>query len=67
MAGKTGVKSPANEEKLESLKEQLQEVLNKREELSSEMNRLTTIALKLQGAVEVLDGMQEESKTKEEK
>ena len=67
MAGKTGVKSPANEEKLESLKEQLQEVLNKREELSSEMNRLTTIALKLQGAVEVLDGMQVESKTKEEK
>tara|TARA_R110002012_G_scaffold263233_1_gene445936 strand:+ start:205 stop:408 length:204 start_codon:yes stop_codon:yes gene_type:complete len=67
MAGKTGVKNPANEEKLESLQEQLQEVMNKREEVSNELNRLTTIALKLQGAIEVFQGMNEESKTKEEK
>jgi hypothetical protein len=66
MAGKNG-ENPANEEKLESLQEQLTEVINKREELSVEVNRLTTIALKLQGAIEVLQGMQEESGTKEEK
>ena len=66
MAGKNG-ENPANEEKLQSLQEQLTEVINKREELSVEVNRLTTIALKLQGAIEVLQGMQEESETKEEK
>lgn len=66
MAGKNG-ENPANEKKLESLQEQLTEVINKREELSVEVNRLTTIALKLQGAIEVLQGMQEESETKEEK
>ena len=67
MAGKNGVKKSANDEKLESLQEQFQEVLDKREELSAEVNKLTTIALKLQGAIEVLEGMKEESKTKEEK
>ena len=66
MAGKTGVNSPANEEKLESLQEQFKEVLEKREELSAEVNKLTTIALKLQGAIEVFEGMKEESETKEE-
>ena len=67
MAGKNGVQKPANEEKLESLQEQFKEVLDKREELSAEVNKLTTIALKLQGAIEVFEGMKEESKTKEEK
>mgnify|MGYP003142546645 FL=1 len=66
MAGKNG-ENLANEEKLQSLQEQLTEVITKREELSTELNRLTTIALKLQGAVEVLQGIQEESETKEEK
>ena len=66
MAGKNGVKKSANDEKLESLQEQFQEVLDKREELSAEVNKLTTIALKLQGAIEVLEGMKKESKTKEE-
>ena len=66
MAGKTWVNSPANEEKLESLQEQFKEVLEKREELSAEVNKLTTIALKLQGAIEVFEGMKEESETKEE-
>ena len=50
MAGKNG-ENPANEEKLESLQEQLTEVINKREELSVEVNRLTTIALKLQATI----------------
>ena len=53
MAGKNG-ENPANEKKLESLQEQLTEVINKREELSVEVNRLTTIALKLQGVIEYL-------------
>ncbi len=66
MAGKKGVNNPANEEKLESLQEQFREVLEKREELSEEVNKLTTIALKLQGAIEVFEGMKEESETKEE-
>ena len=66
MAGKNGVQKPANEEKLESLHEQFKEVLEKREELSAEVNKLTTIALKLQGAIEVFEGMKEESETKEE-
>ena len=66
MAGKNGVNNPANEEKLESLQEQFREVLEKREELSAEVNKLTTIALKLQGAIEVFEGMKEESETKEE-
>ena len=43
---------------------QLEEVMSKREELTAEVNTLTTIALKLQGAIEVLNGMEEESKQK---
>ena len=66
MAGEKGVNNPANEEKLKSLQEQFKEVLEKREELSEEVNKLTTIALKLQGAIEVFEGMKEESETKEE-
>ena len=66
MAGKKGVQKPANDEKLESLQEQFKEVLKKREELSAEVNKLTTIALKLQGAIEVFESMKEESETKEE-
>ena len=66
MAGKNGVKNPVNDEKLESLQEQFKEVLDKREELSAEVNKLTTIALKLQGAIEVFESMKEESETKEE-
>ena len=66
MAGKNGVQKSANDEKLESLQEQFKEVLDKREELSAEVNKLTTIALKLQGAIEVFEVMKEESETKEE-
>ena len=65
MSGKNGVKKSANDEKLESLHEQFKEVIDKREELSAEVNKLTTIALKLQGAIEVFEGMKEDSEVKE--
>tara|TARA_Y100001951_G_C11097179_1_gene159967 strand:+ start:211 stop:384 length:174 start_codon:yes stop_codon:yes gene_type:complete len=55
------------EEKIESLTSKLNEVMEKRKELSVEADRLTTIAVKLQGAIEVLEGMKEESDKKEEK
>ena len=54
-------------EKLESLTSQLNEVLSKRKELSEELDKLTTIAVKLQGGIEVLQGVEEESDKKEEK
>ena len=53
-------------EKLESLTSQLNEVLSKRKELSDELDKLTTIAIKLQGAIEVLEGMKEEESDKKE-
>ena len=55
------------EEKIESLNSKLSEVMEKRKELTGEVDRLTTIALKLQGAIEVLESMEEESDKKEEK
>ena len=66
MSGKKGVQSSGNGDKLSSLRSQFEEVMSKREELSAEVNKLTTIALKLQGAVEVLEEMENESKQKEE-
>ena len=66
MSDKNGVKKSGNEEKLDTLRSQFKEVVGKREELSSELNTLTTIGLKLQGAIEVLEGMKEESKQKKE-
>ena len=67
MSEKKGVQISDNEEKLSSLHAQLEEVMGKREEVTMEVNKLTTIALKLQGAIEVFEGMKEESKQKEEK
>ena len=67
MSEKKGVQISDNEEKLSSLHAQLEEVMEKREEVTMEVNKLTTIALKLQGAIEVFEGMKEESKQKEEK
>ena len=55
------------EEKIESLNSKLSEGMEKRKELTGEVDRLTTIALKLQGAIEVLESMEEESDKKEEK
>ena len=67
MSDKAGVQASGNEEKLNSLRSQLEEVMSKREEISIELNRLSTIGLKLQGAIEVLEAMEEESKPKKEK
>ena len=66
MSDKKGVQSSGNEEKLETLRSQFKEVMEKREALSEELNTLTTIGLKLQGAIEVFEGMKEESKQKKE-
>ena len=63
---KVGVQESVNKEKLETLHSQLEEVMGKREELTVEMNRITTIAVKLQGAIEVLEGMEEEESDKKE-
>ena len=63
---KVGVQESVNKEKLETLRSQFEEVVEKREELSTELNRLTTIAVKLQGAIEVLEGMEEEESDKKE-
>ena len=67
MSEKQGVQTSGNEEKLSSLHAQLEETMGKREEVTVELNRLSTIALKLQGAIEVFEGMkEEESEQKEE-
>jgi prefoldin subunit 5 len=66
MAKAKGVQPSANEEKLSNLRSQLEEVMSKREELTAEVSTLTTIALKLQGAIEVLSAMEEESEQKKE-
>ena len=66
MSDKKGVQPSGNEEKLETLRSQFKEVMEKREALSEELNTLTTIGLKLQGAIEVFEGMKEETKQKKE-
>tara|TARA_Y100000310_G_C20108603_1_gene546058 strand:+ start:57 stop:260 length:204 start_codon:yes stop_codon:yes gene_type:complete len=63
---KVGVQQSVNKDKIEALHSQFEEVVEKREELSTELNRLTTIAVKLQGAIEVLEGMEEEESDKKE-
>ena len=55
------------ENKLIELKEQLSDVISKRKEVSNELDRLTTIGVKLEGAIEVLEQLVEESKQKKEK
>ena len=55
----------SGEERVVKLEEQLKDVMGKREELTSELNALTTVAVKLQGAIEVLESINDE--TKEEK
>tara|TARA_R100000808_G_C2105877_1_gene121492 strand:+ start:34 stop:240 length:207 start_codon:yes stop_codon:yes gene_type:complete len=58
--------SPSNEERLVQLREQYEEVIKKREELNAELNALTTLALKLQGAIEILDAIEDKSEQKQE-
>ena len=57
----------AIQEKIDDIKFELKKILEKRDELSDELNKLTTIAVKLQGASEILESMVEESKQKKEK
>lgn len=57
----------SNKNKLSSLYKDLDTVMSKREELQTELNAITTMAVKLQGAIEVLEEMENESKQKKEK
>ena len=45
----------------------MSDVISKRKEVSNELDRLTTIGVKLEGAIEVLEQLVEESKQKKEK
>ena len=54
--------SLSSEERLNNLREQLEEVTTKREQLVAELNALNTISLKLQGAIEILDSIEKEEK-----
>tara|TARA_R100000329_G_scaffold104769_1_gene86012 strand:+ start:404 stop:580 length:177 start_codon:yes stop_codon:yes gene_type:complete len=56
----------SNKDKLASTHKQLEDVMSKRESLQSEINDMTVLALKLQGAIEVLEELEKESETKEE-
>ena len=55
-----------NKEKISSLYKDLDDVMSKREELQAELNAMTTMAVKLQGAIEVLEEIDNESKQKKE-
>ena len=66
MSEEQGVQVSDNSERISKLHSQLEEVMSKREELSAELNTMTQIALKLQGAIEVLEGMDNESEQKKE-
>jgi prefoldin subunit 5 len=57
----------SNKDKLASLYKELEDVISKRESLQSDINDMTALALKLQGAIEVLEELEKESETKEEK
>ena len=54
--------SLSNEERLSSLREQFEEVIEKRDKLMSDLNTLNTFGLKLQGAIEILEAMNDEKK-----
>ena len=66
MPKEQGVQVSDNSERISKLRSQLEEVMSKREELSAELNTMTQLALKLQGAVEVLEGIDNESEQKKE-
>ena len=67
MSEEQEVQKSDNSERISNLRNQLEEVMSKREELSAELNTMTQLALKLQGAIEVLEGIDSESKQKKEK
>ena len=66
MSEEQGVQITDKEKKINKLRIQLEEVMSKREELQAELSTMTTIAVKLQGAIEVLEEMVDESNKKEE-
>tara|TARA_R100001594_G_C4043583_1_gene263716 strand:- start:1496 stop:1708 length:213 start_codon:yes stop_codon:yes gene_type:complete len=66
MSEEQGMQQSDNSERISKLRSQLEEVMSKREELSAELNTMTQLALKLQGAVEVLEGIDNESEQKKE-
>jgi archaellum component FlaC len=66
MSEEQGMQVSDNSERISKLRSQLEDVMSKREELSAELNTMTQIALKLQGAIEVLEGIDDESEQKKE-
>ena len=54
----------SNKDKISDLYNKLDEVMSKRESCQEELNALTTMAVKLQGAIEVLEEMENELKQK---
>ena len=66
MSEEQGMQKSDNSERISKLRSQLEEVMSKREELSAELNTMTQLALKLQGAIEVLEGKENESEQKKE-
>ena len=66
MSEEQGVELTDKEEKINRLRVQLEEVMSKSEELQAELSTMTTIAVKLQGAIEILEEMVDESNKKRE-
>ena len=66
MSEEQGMQVSDNSERISKLRSQLEEVMSKRDELSAELNTMTQLALKLQGAIEVLEGIDNESEQKKE-
>ena len=53
---------PSNEDRLKELDSRLEEVANRRDELSGELNQLNQLFLKLQGAIEILNVIEDDKK-----
>ena len=53
---------PSNEDRLKELESRLEEVANRGDELSGELNQLNQLFLKLQGAIEILNVIEDDKK-----
>ena len=53
-----------NKKRLENLESQFNEIVEKRQVVQSQLNELTTLGLKLQGAIEILQSIENEKKEK---
>ena len=53
-----------NKQRLENLESQLKEIIEKRNGKQSQLNELTTLGLKIQGAIEILKSIENEKKEK---